>query len=189
MVRLAILASHEGTTLQALIDACAEQRLDAQLVAVISNNSASGALRRAKLAGIPTHHISSKTHDCEDSAVLQVCQDAQADWVLLLGYMKKLGVQTLAAYKGRILNTHPALLPKFGGQGYFGRRVHEAVLAAGQTQSGASIHVVDYDYDTGPILAQVTVPVCPADTPAQLEDRVKLAEQRLLVETVATLTA
>ena len=99
MVRLAILASHEGTTLQALIDACAEQRLDAQLVAVISNNSASGALRRAKLAGIPTHHISSKTHDCEDSAVLQVCQDAQADWVLLLGYMKKLGVQTLAAYK------------------------------------------------------------------------------------------
>ena len=93
------------------------------------------------------------------------------------------------AYKSRILNTHPALLPKFGGQGYFGRRVHEAVLAAGETQSGASVHVVDYDYDTGPILAQVTVPVCPADTPAQLEDRVKLAEQRLLVETVATLTA
>jgi phosphoribosylglycinamide formyltransferase-1 len=187
MVRLAILASHEGTTLQALIDACTEARLDAQLVAVISNNSRSGALRRAAAAGIPTHHISGKTHDCEDRTVLETCQQAQADWVLLLGYMKKLGEQTLAAYKGRILNTHPALLPKFGGQGYFGRRVHEAVIAAGERESGASVHVVDYDYDTGPILAQVRVPVLADDTPALLEDRVKAAEQQLLVATVAKL--
>ena len=168
MVRLAILASHEGTTLQALIDACAEQRLDAQLVAVISNNSNSGALRRANAAAIPTHHISGKTHDCEDSAVLQACQSAQADWVLLLGYMKKLGAQTLAAYKGRILNTHPALLPKFGGQGYFGRRVHEAVIEAGKPRDG---HSYCRRYDTGSILAQVTVPVAQTDTPALPEER------------------
>lgn len=187
MVRLAVLASHEGTTLQALINACADQRLTAKLVVVISNNSGSGALKRAHDAGIPAQHISGKTHACEDQAVLEACQHAGADWVLLLGYMKKLGAQTLAAYKGRILNTHPALLPKFGGQGYFGRRVHEAVIAAGETQSGASIHIVDYDYDTGPILAQVSVPVLASDTPALLEQRVKAAEQRLLVDTIAQL--
>ena len=187
MVRLAVLASHEGTTLQALINACADQRLAAKLVVVISNNSGSGALKRAHDADIPAQHISGKTHACEDQAVLEACQQAGADWVLLLGYMKKLGEQTLAAYKGRILNTHPALLPKFGGQGYFGRRVHEAVIAAGETQSGASIHVVDYDYDTGPILAQVSVPVLANDTPALLEERVKAAEQRLLVDTISQL--
>ena len=189
MVKLAVLASHEGTTLQALIDARTDGRLNAKLVTVISNNSGSGALRRAAAAGIATHHISSKTHADEDLAVLAACQQAEADWVLLLGYMKKLGEQTLAAYKGRIINTHPALLPKFGGKGYFGRRVHEAVIAAGETESGATIHVVDYDYDTGPILAQISLQVLPEDTPSTLEARVKAAEQALLVKTVANLEA
>ena len=187
MVKLAVLASHEGTPLQALIDPCAEDHLHAQTTAVIRNNSGSGALRRAAAAGIPAHHISGKTHADEDLAVLAACQHAQADWVLLLGYMKKLGEQTLAAYKGRIINTHPALLPKFGGRGYFGLRVHQAVIAAGERESGATIHLVDYDYDTGPILAQTRVQVMAHDTPETLETRVKTAEQALLVETVAKL--
>ena len=187
MVRLAVLASHEGTTLQALIDACAVGHLPAELVAVISNNSGSGALRRAAAANIPTHHISGKTHANEDLAVLTACQQARADWVLLLGYMKKLGEQTLTTYKGRIINTHPALLPKFGGKGYFGSRVHQAVIAAGETESGATVHLVDYDYDTGPILAQTTVQVMTDDTPETLETRVKAAEQALLVKTVSEL--
>ena len=141
MVRLAVLASHEGTTLQALIDACAEQRLDAQLVAVISNNSNSGALRRANAAAIPTHHISGKTHDCEDSAVLQACQSAQADWVLLLGYMKKLGAQTLAAYKGRILNTHSSAAAKI-----WWSRLFRSSCARGGDRGGGNPEWCEHSY-------------------------------------------
>jgi len=122
--------------------------------------------------------------DQMDYAVLQSLQDADVDWVLLLGYMKKLGKQTLQAYQGRILNTHPALLPKFGGQGYFGRKVHEAVLAAGEQQSGATVHLVDGEYDTGPLMAQVRVPVKSNDTVDTLEARVKTAEQKLLIHTL-----
>lgn len=103
--------------------------------------------------------------------------------------MKKLGPQTLAAFGGKILNTHPALLPKFGGQGFFGRKVHEAVIAAGEVESGASVHFVDTDYDTGPILAQVKVTVSPTDDAQTLEKRVKDAEKELLVTTLRELAA
>ncbi len=190
-MRLAILASHKGTTLQCVIDACATHALRAQVVTVISNNSYSGAIRRAQLADIPTHHISSKTHplpELADAAVLATLKQTKADWVLLLGYMKKLGRDTLSEFSGRILNTHPALLPKFGGKGYFGRKVHEAVLAAGETESGATIHLVDAEYDTGQLLSQVKVPVLEFDTAEALEERVKKAEQRLLISTLIDLS-
>ncbi len=189
-MRFAVLASHEGSTLQTVIDACHSQHLTAQVVLVISNNSASGALRRAQAAGIPTCHLSQKTHPDDatrDAAMLSAMTAAEVDYVLLLGYMKKLGSATLQAFSGRILNTHPALLPRHGGQGYFGRRVHQAVLQAGETESGATIHLVDLEYDTGPIVAQVTVPVLAGDTVELLETRVKAAEQKLLVETLADL--
>jgi phosphoribosylglycinamide formyltransferase-1 len=190
-MRLAVLASHEGTTLQAVLDACQQNSLDAAVVLVVSNNSGSGALMRARQAGVNAAHISSRTHDSEeaaDSALLDALQHAEVDWVLLLGYMKKLGSKTLRAYSGRILNTHPALLPKFGGKGYFGRKVHEAVLAANETESGATIHVVDMEYDTGPILSQVRVPVLAGDGVEALEERVKRAERKLLIETLTNLT-
>ena len=170
--------------MQAVIDACKTKTIDATVALVISNNSSSGALRRAVLANVESQHISSKTHsddDGADRAMLKACQDQQIDLILLLGYMKKLGSQTLAAFRGKILNTHPALLPKFGGQGFFGRKVHEAVIAAGEVESGASVHFVDTDYDTGPILAQVKVAVNPKDDAQTLEERVKAVEQELLV--------
>ena len=169
--------------MQAVIDACSEQKIDATVALVISNNSSSGALRRAALANVQHQHISSKTHGDDngaDNAMLKACQDQQIDLILLLGYMKKLGPQTLAAFGGKILNTHPALLPKFGGQGFFGRKVHEAVIAAGEVESGASVHFVDTDYDTGPIVAQVKVAVSPTDDAQTLEERVKDAEQRVV---------
>lgn len=187
-MRLAVLASHEGSTLQAVIDACANGSLDAEVGVVISNNSQSGALRRAREAGIAHAHISGTTHpEGEDQAVLAALKDAQVEWVLLLGYMKKLGPETQSAYAGHIMNTHPALLPKFGGKGFYGRRVHEAVLAAGATESGATVHLVDAEYDTGPLLSQVRVPVQRGDTVDALEARVKHAEQKLLVQTLAEL--
>jgi phosphoribosylglycinamide formyltransferase-1 len=112
---------------------------------------------------------------------------AGADWVLLAGYMRKLGPRMLERFRHRIVNTHPALLPKFGGTGFFGRRVHEAVLEAGETETGATIHLVDEHYDSGPILAQVRVPVRPDDDAESLEERVKVAERRLVVATLAEL--
>ena len=186
-MRLAVLASHEGSTLQALIDACANRELDAQVVLVISNNSQAGALRRADVVGIERHHISGKTHVSQegaDHAMAAALNDAQVDWVLLLGYIKKMGDNVLSQYSGRIINTHPALLPAFGGQGFFGRKVHEAVHAAGVAESGATLHLVGSEYDTGPIIAQVTVPVSTDDDVDAIEHRVKAAEKKLLLDTL-----
>lgn len=190
-MRLAVLASHEGTTLQAVIDACQTKTLNACVALVVSNNSTSGALTRAKNARVKTAHISGKTHASEahaDTALLAALDEAEVDWVLLLGYMKKLGEKTLAQYAGRILNTHPALLPKFGGRGFYGRKVHEAVMASGDTESGATVHHVDTDYDTGPILAQIRVALTAHDTVEELEAKVKAAEKELLVNTLIELS-
>ena len=187
MMRLAVLASHEGSTLQALIDACAAQSLDAEVVLVVSNNSKSGALRRAAAANIDTRHISTKTHGSEDTAnhaIAHALADAEVDWVLLLGYMKKMGEAILSRFSGRIINTHPALLPNFGGQGFFGRKVHEAVHAAGVSMTGATLHLVGCEYDTGPVIAQIEVPVLAGDDVDAIEQRVKTAERKLLVDTL-----
>ena len=187
MMRLAVLASHEGSTLQALIDACAAQSLDAEVVLVVSNNSKSGALRRAAAANIDTLHISTMTHGSEDTAnhaIAHALADAEVDWVLLLGYMKKMGEAILGRFSGRIINTHPALLPNFGGQGFFGRKVHEAVHAAGVSMTGATLHLVGCEYDTGPVIAQIEVPVLAGDDVDAIEQRVKIAERKLLVDTL-----
>ena len=187
MIRLAVLASREGSTLQALIDACAAQSLDAEVVLVVSNNSKSGSLRRAAAANIDTRHISTKTHGSEDAAnhaIANALADAEVDWVLLLGYMKKMDEAILGRFSGRIINTHPALLPNFSGQGFFGRKVHEAVHAAGVSMTGATLHLVGCEYDTGPVIAQIQVPVLPGDNVDAIEQRVKTAERKLLVDTL-----
>jgi phosphoribosylglycinamide formyltransferase-1 len=190
MMRIAVLASHEGSLLQAVIDACRSGELDAAVVLVVSNNSAAGALRRAAAAGIDTAHLSTATHpdpDALDRALCERLAFAGADLVLLAGYMKRLGPHTLERFKGRILNTHPALLPKFGGRGYFGRRVHEAVIATGEVESGATVHWVQGDYDSGPVLSQTRLPVRADDTAESLEARVKVAERELLIDTLKSL--
>jgi phosphoribosylglycinamide formyltransferase-1 len=192
MMRIAALASHGGSILQAVIDACESGTLAAEVSLVISNNSSSGALERASSHGISATHLSSRTHadpDALDEAIERALLDAEADWVLLSGYMKKLGPRTLARYRNRILNTHPALLPKYGGKGFYGSKVHAAVIEAGETESGATVHLVDGEYDTGPILAQVKVPVRPTDTAETLEERVKEAERKLIVTTLGELAS
>lgn len=191
-MRIAALASHGGSILQAVIDACESGALDAEVALVVSNNSRSGAMERARAHHIPTAHLSSQTHPdpaALDAAIEQALLDADADWILLTGYMKKLGPRTLNRYRNRILNTHPSLLPKFGGQGLYGRKVHAAVIAAGETESGATVHLVDGEYDTGPVLAQVRVPVRANDTVEVLEERVKEAERKLVVATLAELAS
>jgi phosphoribosylglycinamide formyltransferase-1 len=190
--RLAVLASHEGTTLQAVLDACANPAFPWEVVLVISNNADSGALRRARTAGVPAGHLSSRTHEAPEALDRAMCQalcDARAELVLLAGYMKKLGPVTLGAFRDRIVNTHPALLPKFGGQGMYGLHVHRAVLAARERTTGASVHLVDAGYDTGPVVAQVEVPVEPADTAESLAARVQARERELVVEVLARIPA
>ena len=197
-MRIGVLASHEGSVLQAILDACNESRPDsntdvrlcARVSVVVSNNSESGAIRRARKVGIRAVHLSSATHadaDALDRAIAQSLDDASVDLVVLAGYMRRLGPVTLARFKDRMINTHPSLLPKFGGSGYFGRRVHEAVLAGGERESGATVHWVTGEYDSGPIIAQVRVSIDAAETPESLEAKVKAAERTLLIDTLRSL--
>ena len=187
-LRLAALASGGGTNLQAIIDACKRGDLNAEVCVVISNNSGSLALRRARAEGIPAYHLSSVTHpqpDALDAAICAALEAHDADLALLAGYMRLLGPATLARYRNRVLNSHPALLPKFGGKGMYGSHVHQAVLDAGETVTGVTIHYVDEQYDHGATLAQCEVPVLPDDTPETLEERVKQRERRFWIETLA----
>ena len=190
MMRIAVLASHEGSVLQAMLDACADARIAARIVLVVSTNSDSGALRRAREAGIAARHLSAATHPdpgALDRAIADALDAASVDLVILAGYMKRLGPTVLQRYAGRLLNTHPSLLPKFGGAGFYGRRVHDAVLASGDQESGATVHWVTGDYDTGPIVAQTRVPIDANETALSLETKVKAVERTLLIETLATL--
>jgi phosphoribosylglycinamide formyltransferase-1 len=186
--RLAVLASHAGTVLQAILDGCSSGQLPARVSLIISNNSGSGAAQRAERHNIPFRHLSGQTHpspDELDHAILDALLQQRADIVFLAGYMKKLGPRTLAHFRGRILNTHPALLPKFGGQGMYGARVHAAVLEAGDPVTGVSVHLVEAEYDTGPIVAQCEVPVLAGDSVQTLSDRVQARERQFVVETLA----
>jgi phosphoribosylglycinamide formyltransferase-1 len=184
-VRLSLLGSGAGSTVAAVLDAVADGRIAADAALVVSNNSGAGVLDVAAAHGVPTAHLSSVTHPdpaALDAAVLAALDAAGTDLVVLAGYMKKLGPLTLAAYDGRVVNVHPALLPAYGGQGMYGDRVHAAVLADGAAVSGATVHLVTAGYDEGPVLAQVEVPVEPDDSVETLRARVQASEKRLLVE-------
>ncbi|NKB65847.1 MAG: phosphoribosylglycinamide formyltransferase [Candidatus Latescibacteria bacterium] len=186
-MQLGFLASHGGTNMQAILDACQEGRLHARPRVVISNNSASGALQRGRKTGVPAAHLSAFTHPdpgALDRSILALLQQHQVEIVCLAGYMKRLGPQTLAAYQGRILNIHPALLPKYGGRGFYGDAVHRAVLEAGEKESGPTVHLVDEEYDTGPVLDQIRVPVKAGDSVETLAARVLAQEHVLYARTL-----
>lgn len=186
-MNIAIFASHFGSTLQAILDASQSGELGAIPRVVISNNSASEALNRAKRAGVVAKHLSTATHPAPgalDAEIVHTLQQNAIDVVVLAGYMKKLGPRVVEAYAGRILNTHPALLPKFGGRGMYGTRVHEAVLLAKDVESGVTIHWVDQEYDRGAVIAQERVPVLASDDVAALASRVQAVEKQLLVRTL-----
>ena len=184
-LRIGVLASHNGTTLQSVIDACEGAVIDANVAVVISNNSQSGAAGRAARHRIPFAHLSGLTHPnpCDlDDSICAYLEGNRVDLVLLAGYMKKLGPKTLATFAGRIVNTHPALLPAFGGAGMFGPNVHAAVLDAKDSTTGVTIHLVDESYDTGAIVAQREVAVLADDDVKSLSARVQTQEKMLLIE-------
>ena len=188
VIRLGFLASHRGSNVEAVVDGCRSGLIHARPTVVISNNGGSGALQRAEKEGISGYCLNSAKFpipDQLDQSILGALSRHGVDLVILAGYLKKLGPKTLQAYRGRIINIHPALLPKYGGQGLFGLAIHRAVLAAGETETGVTIHIVDEEYDHGAILVQRTVPVLPGDTPESLSERLLPVEHGLLVETVA----
>lgn len=188
---IAVFASGGGSGLQAIIDGCNSGVINANICLVISNNSTATALTRARDAGIPAIHLSKNKFACEkelEAAILDALLSHGTDIVFLAGYLKKVGVSILQKFEGNIYNIHPALLPKYGGRGMYGIHVHTAVIAAGESETGVTIHRVSAEYDTGETIAQCTVPVYPQDTPTILAARVLAQEHILLAQTLRRLT-
>jgi phosphoribosylglycinamide formyltransferase-1 len=180
--RLVVLVSGEGTNLQALIDACEDGAYGASIVAVGADRDNIGGLTRARDAGIPTFTLKVRdfpTRDDWDEALADECKEYEPDLVVSAGFMKLLGKPFLDVFKGRILNTHPALLPSFPG-------MHGArdALEYGVKVTGCTVFLVDEGVDSGPVLAQAAVPVADTDDEATLHERIKVAERALLVDTV-----
>lgn len=191
-LRFGFLASHGGSGMRAVVDACRAGALRAIPGVLITNNVNSEAMVWAQACGVSCVHLSGRTHPSPvdlDRAITEALVAAGANLIVLSGYMRKLGPEVLARFGARILNVHPALLPRHGGQGMYGDRVHAHVLSSGDTTSGATVHLVDREYDTGPIVAQQSIPVLDGDTIETLGQRVRSAEQTLLVATLRGIEA
>ena len=192
-LRIAVLASGGGSNCQALIDRINDGTIpDTEIRCVVSNNSSSGVMERAHRHGVETVHLSNKhaADDLELDRLFITClQERSINLVILAGYMKKRGPLFVNAFTRRIINIHPSLLPRYGGRGMYGERVHRAVLDAGEAESGATVHLVNEEYDRGVILAQEKVPVKSRDTVQSLADRVLRVEHRILPRTTARIAA
>ena len=187
-MNIAVFASHGGSDLQAIIDGCNNDQLNAKVAVVISNNEDSMALERARKENIPAYHLSAKKFGCETilaGEILKVLSAHNVDMIFLAGYMRMLHINILKKYDNRVFNIHPALLPKFGGKGMYGIHVHTAVIESGDAETGVTIHRVNAEYDSGEIVAQTTVPVLENDTPEILAARVLEREHSFLVEVIA----
>lgn len=187
MLKLGFLASHNGSSMRAIVGAIGEGRLSGNACIVISNNAEAPALGFAREHGITAAHLSqAKLGEGADldAAIRDALAEAGAEWVVLSGYMRRIGPKTLERFKNRILNIHPAMLPKHGGPGMYGAHVHRAVLNSGDRTSGITIHLVDGEYDQGPVVAQRKVYLVPNDTPETLAARVQEQEPEFYVETL-----
>jgi formyltetrahydrofolate-dependent phosphoribosylglycinamide formyltransferase len=184
-MHVAVAVSGRGSNLEALLQALGPDA-PARVVLVLSNRADAPALARAAARGIPTVTL----RDPDDAAPwLAALERYGVELVVLAGYLKLVPADVIARYRGRVLNVHPALLPAFGGKGMYGRRVHEAVLASGVRESGATVHLVDEAYDRGAVLGQARVPVLPGDAPETLAARVLEVEHRLLPAAVLAAAA
>ena len=201
-VNILVLVSGNGSNLQAIIDAQARGEFEGEkiaagkitagkIAAVISDRDGAFALERAAAAGIPTFVEEpdkglpklERRRELSDR-LLRHCMKLGIGLIVYAGFLSILSGDIIEEYSGRMINIHPALLPKFGGEGMYGERVHKAVLAAGETESGCTVHLVDAGTDTGPILLQRKIPVLPGDTAASLAERIHREEHVAIVEAV-----
>ena len=174
-IKVAVFISGGGTNLQALIDASKSGKLSAEISLVVSSKSKAFGLTRAENAEIATFVFREKKYESKSeasNALLEKLKEHKIDFIALAGYLKLLSPELVSSYNGKIINMHPALLPKHGGQGMYGIYVHQAVLASGDKESGVSFHIVDEVYDRGRIVEQFNLPVLENDTPESLQERV-----------------
>lgn len=186
-MNLCVLVSGWGTNLNSIIQSRKTGKINSNIVLVISNNSSSNALIIARENEIPAVHLSLKQFNSEEEYVnefFELLTRYDVDMIILAGYMKIIPPQIVKAYKNKILNIHPALIPSFCGKGLYGLKVHEAVLNYGVKVTGVTIHLADEEYDTGPIVLQRTVPVFDDDTPEILRDRVLAVEHEAYTEAI-----
>ena len=179
MKNIAVLVSGGGTNLQSIIDAVEAGRINGQIKLVISNKEGAYGLERAK-----NHNIRA-VFEKDEQAIIDIMKESQIDLVVLAGFLKILSPNFTRAFENRIINIHPSLIPSFCGKGYCGLRVHEAAVEYGVKVSGATVHFVDENADTGPIIRQETVEVLPEDSPQDLQQRVLKIEHRILSQVVA----
>jgi phosphoribosylglycinamide formyltransferase-1 len=188
MLNIAVFGSGRGSNFRAILTAIEQGRIaGARIVLVISNNSGAGILEVARRHGLKTLHISRMQFATEEEFVDTLCGELsskEVNFIALAGYMKRLPSRIVALYRNRIVNIHPALLPKYGGKGMYGMHVHEAVIASGDRVSGATVHLVDEEYDRGPVVLQREVAVQPEDTPERLAERVLEVEHELYPEAI-----
>jgi formyltetrahydrofolate-dependent phosphoribosylglycinamide formyltransferase len=176
-VKLALLVSGAGRTLRNFLDEIEAGRLDAKVQVVVCANTRSYNAELVKESGVPVELVDYRKYDSPEAfseAITAVIDRHQVDIIVLAGLLQKYLFPR--KYEGRVINIHPALLPKYGGKGMYGHHVHEAVIAAGEKESGLTVHVADEQYDHGPILLQRRVPVLPDDTPESLAERIFQAE-------------
>lgn len=179
MKNIAVLVSGGGTNLQSIIDAVEAGKINGQIKLVISNKEGAYGLERAK-----NHNIRA-VFEKDEQAIIDIMKESQIDLVVLAGFLKILSPNFTRAFENRIINIHPSLIPSFCGKGYYGLRVHEAAVEYGVKVSGATVHFVDENADTGPIIRQETVEVLPEDSPQDLQQRVLKIEHRILSQVVA----
>lgn len=183
-MRLAFLASHNGSAARAIASTCRDGALGGDPVLLISNNDDAGALAWAAEMGLAAEVVNAANSYDPDNAIAALLKKHEIDLVVCSGYMKLIGPFTIGAMHGAVLNIHPALLPRHGGQGMYGRRVHQAVRDSGEAETGITIHLVDGEYDHGRIVAQKQIPVLPGDSVEDIEEKVKSAEPDFYIETL-----
>lgn len=189
-LKLGFLASGNGSSARAIVNAIRAGDLAAEARLLVANSRKAAALDFARDAGIANLCIPTQADpDAADRTLAAEMEAHGVEMIVMSGYLRRLGPETLRRYAGRILNIHPGPLPQFGGHGMYGRRVHEAVIAAGVSESGIVIHLVDGDYDTGPAVARRSVEVKPDDTAETLEARVTALEPQFFVETLRKIAA
>lgn len=188
--RLAVFVSGSGTNFEAIQRSILKGKINGRIVLVISNNPDAGAIEKSKKFCIDCYVVSEKDftdHVKYVERILELLRKYNIDFILLAGYLKKVPSEIVQEYRWRILNIHPALLPKFGGKGMYGLNVHRAVLEAGEKVTGVTIHFVDEEYDHGPIIIQKKVKVKKDDTPESLQKRVLKIEHKLYPYVVSRL--
>jgi phosphoribosylglycinamide formyltransferase-1 len=186
LLRIAVLASGEGTTLEYLAEQIDGGRLPAQIALVVCDRPHAHAIERARRRGLPTVVLPLKgvPEALWAAQMDRELHDRRVELVVLAGFLSVIPAAWLSGWVGRVINLHPALLPKFGGPGMYGHHVHAAVLKAGETESGASVHIVIPEVDGGPVLLQAKVPVRPGDTVESLEARIRPVERELLTQAI-----